>query len=164
MTPYHREDVWAIVRFIAWIAVVFVALVFWFSCAPGADDDGLPSRRLSTTPPVVGRETGNLALEGESAPATAKWAQTATVAGTGTYQEQATPPPRGAQEGGTLLSQLDALEARIAALDHGPGLGAELETACGVCGVEWASVRRGEVEGRCRRVPNLGVVKIARAP
>ena len=63
-----------------------------------------------------------------------------------------------------VVAQLDALEARIAALDHGPGLGAELETACGVCGVEWASVRRGEVEGRCRRVPNLGVVQIARAP
>ena len=63
-----------------------------------------------------------------------------------------------------LLADLDALEARIAALDHGPGLGAECLAACDVVGIESVTVRRGEVSCRCRRVPNLGVVKIARAP
>ena len=69
-----------------------------------------------------------------------------------------TPPPRGAQEGG-ILSQLDAIDARIQALAYPDP--AHCQDAC-LTGVQSVELKRGVVSCRCRKVPSLGVYRMAK--
>lgn len=61
---------------------------------------------------------------------------------------------------GALLSQLDALDARIAALAYPDPR--HCEDGC-LTGVERVELRRGVVSCRCRKLPSLGVHRLPEA-